>query len=417
VSDHIEAWKGVAEITVAKGSDCGHHHLMTVEKRTPFALVIALWLSGVLAAGQFAKISVTFPYFRELFASHGSSLGFLVSLISAVGVLCGLFAGAFVARVGARKPLIVALCLGAALSVYQSTMPSFVLFLGSRALEGISHLLIVVAAPTLLGQITEPRHRATTMALWSTVFAVSFAVFSWGGMPLVTHFGIPALFWGHAVAMGVVAVAIWALLPSHIIPRSTEPLTMQTIVARHVTAYTSPWIAAPAAGWFFYAMGFVALVTVLPDFFALAWRPTLAGALPLSALVVSMTLGITLVRRFTSVPVIIAGFCAAAFLALSMVFGVPVEVAGVAVLAATGLVQAGSFSAIPVLNTTSQDQALSNGALAQLGNAGNMVGTPVLILLTNAFGLSGLIAFSGVAFGCGATVHLWLARRRKRSGF
>lgn len=384
-------------------------------KHTPFALVVLLWLSGVLAAGQFAKISVTFPYFREVFFAQGSSLGFVVSLVSAVGLVCGLFAGAFVARVGARKPLIFALCLGAASSIYQSHIPSFEMFLTSRAIEGVSHLLIVVAAPTVLGQITEPRHRAMTMALWSTVFAVSFALFSWGGGPLVDAFGVSFLFWCHGIAMAMAAVSVWVLLPSNIIPRSSEPLTVKAIVARHVTAYSSPWIAAPAAGWFFYAAGFVALVTVMPDFFAPAWRQTLVGVLPLSALVVSMTLGITLVKRFTSIPVVIAGFAIALGLALSMALGVPVEVAGVAVLAATGLVQAGSFSAIPVLNTSPQDQALANGALAQLGNAGNMVGTPLLILLTNAYGLSGVVVFGVTTFGCGALIHLWLARLRKQA--
>lgn len=387
---------------------------MKTVTRTPFVLVTVLWLSGVLAAGQFAKISVTFPYFREIFASHGSTLGFLVSLISAVGLLCGLFAGAFVARVGARKPLIAALCLGAALSLYQSTVPSFAPFLISRAFEGISHLIIVVAAPTVLGQITETRHRSATLAGWSTVFAVSFAVFAWGGAPLVDRFGEAALFQVHSAALAVIAVAVWALLPSNIIPRSPEPLTLRTIMSRHVTAYSSPWIAAPAAGWFFYAAGFVALVTVMPDFFAPEHRDLLVGVLPLSALVVSMTVGIALIKRFTSIPVVVAGFGLSLSCALSIALGMPIDVAGVAMLAAMGLVQSGSFSSIPVLNTTSQDQALANGALAQCGNAGNMVGTPLLILLTNMFGITGLIAFAVFMFGCGAAIHLWLAQVRKR---
>jgi predicted MFS family arabinose efflux permease len=387
---------------------------MMIVKRTPFALVILLWLSGVLAAGQFAKISVTFPYFRDVFSAHGSTLGFLVSLVSMVGLICGLFTGAFIARVGARKPLIVALCLGAGLSIYQSAIPSFAPFLISRLLEGLSHLLIVVAAPTVLGQITEPRHRAVTMALWSTTFAVSFAVFSWGGSPVVDRFGVPFLFVCHGVTMALAAFAVWFFLPNNIIPRSPDPLTLRAIVARHVTAYTSPWIAAPAAGWFFYAAGFVALVTVMPDFFAAAHRHALVGILPLSALFVSMTLGIALVRRFTSVSVVIGGFCVTLLMALSLAFGAPVELAGIAVLAATGLVQAGSFSSVPVLNVTPQDQALANGALAQLGNAGNMIGTPLLILLTNAYGLSGLIVFAATTFGCGAVIHLWLAQLRRR---
>jgi predicted MFS family arabinose efflux permease len=304
--------------------------------------------------------------------------------------------------------------LGAGLSVFQSTLPNFGLFLASRALEGVSHLLIVVAAPTVLGQITEARHRAATMTLWSTFFAVSYAVFLWGGVPLVAHFGLAALFLCHAVAMVLLAVFVWRMLPDDAIPRSTQTLTARVVLARHITAYTSPHIAAPAAGWLFYATGFVALVTVLPEFFTGPWRHALSGFLPLVTMMVSMTFGIILVRRYTPVPVVIAGFLLAFGFAASLAFGVPVAGAGLCVLGAAGLVQAGSFSAIPQLNAQPQDQALANGAMAQLGNAGNMVGTPILLVLTQAYGLPGLIGFALVAFGGGACVHIWLAQLRSK---
>ena len=71
---------------------------MQENTRTPFALILALWVAGLCAAAQFAKISMIFPELLALYPDSGAAAGFLVSLLSFIGMALGLFAGIVVAR-------------------------------------------------------------------------------------------------------------------------------------------------------------------------------------------------------------------------------------------------------------------------------------------------------------------------------
>lgn len=83
-------------------------------------------------------------------------------------------------------------------------------------------------------------------------------------------------------------------------------------------------------------------------------------------------------------------------------------------MAVLGLVQSGSFAAVPQLNASINDQALANGAMAQCGNLGNSLGTPLFLSLV-AFGGTramyvAIIALCALALG----QHLWQAARRNQ---
>ncbi len=377
--------------------------------------ILFLWVSGILAAGQFAKVAVTFPLFREIYPGLGPKLGFLVSAVSAMGLLFGLFAGMILSRYGFRRLLIWALMLGGALSLLQSVGLSFPVMLATRFLEGASHLVIVVAAPTLIGQIAPVAIRNASMALWGTVFAVAFALFSWLGLPFAQRFGVYALLDVHGFLLWSMALILARILP--VSDRRTDHISLglRDIISRHVAAYSSPYVAAPAMGWLFYAMSFMAIITVFPDFLPMEQRGVISGVMPLAALSVSMVLGVSLLRFLPPVSVVITGFSIAALMALSLSLGVAQREVAIVMIASLGLVQAGSFSAIPVLNSKVEDQSLANGALAQTGNIGSLIGTPLLLWLVQHLGMAGLIGFALVAFCGGASVHLWLMALRRRA--
>lgn len=386
---------------------------MSARTPSPATLIALLWLCGLLAGGQYAKVSAVFPYFREVYPGLGPTLGFLVSALGLVGILFGLLSGVLIARLGYRRLLVGALLLGGAMSLFQASLPPFWLMLVSRFVEGASHLVIVVAAPTMIGQIAKPEHRATAMTLWSTVITAAFVLFAWGGQPFTQIAGLPALMAVHGVAMIAMALVLKPRLPSVGRNQNLAPLTLRAILARHISAYKNPAVLAPGAGWFFYATGFVAVVTVLPDYLPQDWRALLTGTLPLAALAVSLSLGVVMLRYQHPIRVLLIGFVAAALLALLFVTGLPRVLVAFAVLGAMGLVQAGSFAAIPAINTQAEDQALANGVLAQGGNLGNMVGTPMLLLMCEMMGFNGLVLFAVIFFSGGAAVHLWLARYRR----
>jgi len=54
----------------------------------------------------------------------------------------------------------------------------------------LSHLLIVVAAPTAIITISADRHKSITMGIWATFFGVAYAVTGFGGVPILENYGL-----------------------------------------------------------------------------------------------------------------------------------------------------------------------------------------------------------------------------------
>jgi MFS transporter, DHA1 family, inner membrane transport protein len=382
--------------------------------RTPIALVFTLWLAGLGAAGQFAKVSLFFPELIAVYPGHGTTAGFLVTLISLMGVGLGLFAGMIIARFGFRKPLLIALGLGSALSAIQATLPAFPLILATRFIEGLSHLAIVVAAPTLIARISSDAHRPIAMTVWGTFFGVAFAAMGLLGLPLVKAYGVPVIFLAHAAMMLTVAVCLFLMLPrAEVQVGAISGLSFTEVMTRHVETYRSPFIAAPALGWLFYTLSFVSLLTVVPGLLPEAQRSFAATIMPIAGIVTSMVIGVALLRRFTAVQVIKLGFLLSGMCML--LFWPLKESAGIAIalFAVLGLVQGASFSAVPELNHDPRAQAYANGAMAQMGNLGNLTGTVVLLWLLDVAGHTGLILFGLFCYVGGLAVHQWLEWKRR----
>lgn len=383
-------------------------------QKTSWGLVFALWAAGLGAAAQYGKFSVTFHLLPEIYPQAGTALGFVVSVVGFVGILFGVVAGLLVARIRYRRALLVALWAGAVLSCFQALLPPLPLLLASRLLEGMSHLAIVVAAPTLIAHISAPAHRGATLTLWGTFFGVAFALLAWLGEPLARASGVPALLFAHAVYM--VACALFLSARLRALQVEPPPATsIAQILRNHAAIYHNPRIAAPALGWLFYTFCFVSLLTVLPPFLDAEVRATVMGAMPLVGIAVSMTLGVALLRVLSPIAVIVLGFIGA-LLATLWLWSMPGSPGACLALAgATGLVQGASFAAVPFLNTSLPHQAQANGAMAQMGNLGNTLGTPVMALAIALQGYNGMLLLTAAAFLCGGAVHVLLALRRRRA--
>ncbi|WP_147104188.1 MFS transporter [Tateyamaria sp. syn59] len=379
--------------------------------RTSFPLVFALWGAGLGAAGQYAKISVIFDQLPSVYPDAGAALGFIVSLVGFVGIVLGVVAGLVVARIRYRRAMLWALWTGAGLSLFQATLPSLPWMLVSRALEGVSHLAMVVAAPTLIAQLSAERHRGFTLTLWSTFFSVAFTLLVVLGLPLVNAMGLSALFVAHAIWLAVFAVILGLFLRPLEVPAEGR-LTLGGILRDHVTIYASPRIAAPGAGWMFYTFCFLAILTVLPPYIAPEWRAWVIGAMPLVSIGVSLTFGVYMLRHISAVMLVQIGFalCIASLLWLWMTPGLPV--ACLALAGALGLVQGASFAAVPQLNDSAAHQSQAYGGLAQTGNLGNTLGTPALLAVLSVAGFPGLVWTCIAVFLCGIAAHAWMAARR-----
>lgn len=383
--------------------------------RGSWPLILALWGAGLGAAMQYAKISVIYDLLGGIYPEGGAALGWLVSEVGGIGIVLGVVAAMLVARVRYRRALLAALWLGALVSLGQALLPPLPVMLGLRVIEGISHLAIVVAAPTLIAQIATDHQRGLALTLWGTFFGVAFAVMAWGGLPFARAAGIPALFAAHAAYMAGFALYLAPRLRTLPEEGDIPAFSLTTILNTHKAIYTSPRIAAPAAGWLFYTFCFVSILTVLPPYLDATVRALVMGAMPLVSIAVSMTLGVVLLRYISAVNVVIAGFAASA-LCMVWLWAVPAGVfACLALAAAMGLIQGASFAAVPQLNTGAQAQTQANGAMAQMGNLGNTLGTPVMAMALAGWGYFSLPVLAGAAFALGLILHLLLATLRRKA--
>ncbi|MCB2129429.1 MAG: MFS transporter [Rhodobacteraceae bacterium] len=386
-------------------------------ERTNWPLIAALWFAGLTAAGQFAKIGVIFDLLRPVWPGAGVWLGLVVSVVGFVGIVFGTSAGIAVARIGPRRMLLAALAAGAVLSLAESLMPPLPVMIALRALEGMSHLAIVVAAPVLIAASARPADQPAAMTLWSTFFAVAFSLAAFLGRPLVLAHGPAAFMVTHAGLMALAGGLLWAVLPPSA-PPPPNAIARVGVIEAHRRIYASPRIAAPALGFIFYTLMFVAFLTLLPDMIAPEWRYLTATVMPLASIVVSLSVGVPLTRRLGAVETVRIGLAAGALALIAFTLsggaGLPALTSVMAVSGALGLVQGGSFAAISELNQTGAARAEAAGAIAQLGNVGTTLGTPVLLRMTDLWGLPAVLWFGLPLCLGGIATHSWLARRRAR---
>lgn len=387
---------------------------MSRQSLSTVILVLLLWLAGLGAAAQFAKFAVPFSYVRAQYPDAGADIGWLLTLLSAVGAVLGMTAGVLVARVGFGKIIIIALMLGGGISLWQATLPSLTVMLASRLIEGVSHLMIVVAAPTLIAQIASDRYRGLSMTLWSSFFGVSFAVIAWFGLPFIAANGLGNLLIGHGVFMVLVAVILGIALGRAASPRpiAMPPLSFASIIRQHIAAYRSSNVAAPALGWLFYTLTFVSLLAVLPDLLPLTGRAMIVGFMPLVSIAVSFVVVSALLSKFSAVSITTGGFLLSAAVVVLFFIGLPLPYICLGLFAALGLVQGASFAAVPELNTTDQSRALANGAMAQMGNIGNLVGTPILLTILTYAGPKAMLGTVAGLYLLGALMHILLGLAR-----
>ncbi len=380
------------------------------------ALTVALiFCAGLGAAAQFGKISILFADLQAYYAGASPvAMGWMVSIVGAVGLVFGAVAGLLVGPAGPGRVMVAALAAAAVTSAVQATLPAYPAMLALRVVEGVTHLAIVVTGPVLMAGQATARTRGFVMALWGSFFGLAYAILAETLPPLTAAYGLGSAFVAHAAWMAACAAALWVLLPRD---RPTPAPATGGLLARHLAIYRSPRIAAPALGFVCYTIQFVALLTLLPPLLPEAQRPLVALGMPLISIAVSLTLGVWLLRHLTAVQTVQAGFALAAVAAVALWLswgqGAAMAAAALALAAAFGLVQGASFAAIPELNAPDADRAMAAGALAQMGNVGTVTGTPLFAWgLTQGADAAAVLAFCLPFSLMGIAIHHLNTRRR-----
>lgn len=356
--------------------------------------IILMWMTGVIAAAQLAKLSALAPLLRSQFGMDLPEVGLLVSLLEAGGALFGFVTGLALPWIGSRRSLLTGLVLlgvASAMEAFVTDVPSFFI---ARGVEALGYLLVVVAAPTMIvGFVADTATRSKALALWSTFVPVGVALGSGitGVTTLVFGLRFVLLLWAAAIMVILVAVT-----------RFNDPQVRRRSVAWPPMAV---WLLT--AGFGCYTLFLCALTALLPSFLVARYGTSLsissliAGVVSLAALP-GTVIALAVMRRREAPSGHVLLVPGAALLAAAVLAPYIYRMGGLAStgsLAALTVILSGIsrtvlFTRMPFLSGASEAGdgriAAANGLLTQFGAAGALLGPPLGAMAVVRFGWNGL---------------------------
>jgi MFS family permease len=348
---------------------------------TSWPRVLLIYGIGVLAAGQLGIVPPLVPALQRDLALSLAMAGTIVSIVTLVGGLFGLPAGAAAERAGHGRAFALGVLVMAAGAGLCAVAHDAVLLLAARTLAGVGYLLVVVAGPSLMAALSEPRHQPLALSLWGTFVPVGIALAGIIAATAAETTGWRAIF---AIDAALLLIALVAAIPLF---RSGPPV--------HAAAWRLPAgtlrAAAPLAFAFFcFALLFLALAGMLPAY--LVGQRGVSAPAAGSIVATATALGIAgslaaawLMNRGAAPAHLIAAGLALSTVAAALAFvpaaGLIPAVAGFALsFAVGGLVPAAAFAAVPRLAPNVRAIGPINGLLAQAGSLGSLAGPPILAL-------------------------------------
>jgi|FEC22Drversion2_1045045.scaffolds.fasta_scaffold00966_1 MFS family permease len=354
--------------------------------RTSWPRIALLYAVGVIAAGQ---LGVVPPLVPALQRDLGLSLpigGMAVSIVTLVGAGLGLLAGHWCETVGHARALQIGLLVMAGAAGLCAMADGAILLLAARGLAGVGYLLVVVAAPSLMAAIAEPRHHAVTLSLWGTFVPAGIALAGLLAAGFANGTGWRSAF---AIDAAILAVALVATLLALPAARALKA----PVEARPSAAFGTSMPLAVA--FFCFALLFLAMAGLLPAY--LVQQRGLGAEDAGRIIAIATALGIPgslaaawlMKRGATPARLIAIGLVASSALAALSLTGValPVAVFGFAMaFAVGGLVPAATFASVPLVAGDPRAIGPMNGLIAQTGSLGSLAGPPVLAQWVHALG-------------------------------
>lgn len=335
--------------------------------------------AGVVAALHVGKGAIAGPQLQSAFAIDLAVLAWVTAIFAVIGVFGGIPAGSMVAPVGDRRLLLSGLGFLAIGGVLGAMAERFPVMLGSRVVEGIGFLLIIVAGPAILDRLVSGRRRDLVLALWSCFMPTGMALALVSG-PMFADWRI--IWWASA---GVSAASFLGVV---LLVSAKNPVAQDAswrAVARDTGAVLrNPGALLLAAIFALYSLMFFALFSFLPVLLmdrlgaSLSTAGLLAAAVTAINAAGNLSAGI-LLERGVGRSAVLAGTTLVMGVAALGIF-VPVLPGMAALLlcllfsALGGLLPATVLATSPLVARTPRQLPIVVGLIMQGSNVGQVVG-------------------------------------------
>ncbi|MGY1706646.1 CynX/NimT family MFS transporter [Geodermatophilus sp. SYSU D00697] len=348
---------------------------------TRWAAVLSLMAAGVVAAAQIGKASAALPVLQDEFGLSTAAAAWFLSLVSAIGAVLGAVLGWLGQAIGFRRQVLLGLLAIVLASAGGAVVPSGAWLLTARAAEGLGLVLVVLAAPAVLPEVSAPERRRLVVGAWGAYMPVGAGLATLlvpGGVALVGWRGTWLVDAGLSACV-LLAVARW-------VPATGA---RQRAVGGLARAVRSPGVLCLAAVFGLYAGQYLAVVGLLPAVLVADGGLSLASAGLVSALVFLVNapgnvLGAVLLHRGVRRPWLLVGGSACMAVTVWGVLdaGLPLWAriaAALAFSATAGLVPAAAFSGVAAMSAGTSSAGAAVGLLMQGSSIGQLVGPPLAV--------------------------------------
>jgi cyanate permease len=225
---------------------------------TSWGAVLALVAAGVVAAAQIGKGSAALPVLQDEFALSSAGAAWFLSVVSAIGAVAGAVLGWLGQALGFRRQVLLGLLAIVLTNLLGAAAGSAGWLLAARAGEGLGFVLVVLAAPGLLTEVTATAHRRLVVGAWGVYMPLGT-----GLATLLVPVAITLIGWQGAWLVDAGLTACVLLAVARWVPAS--PARRPPGLGGLTRALRSPGVMTLAIAFGFYAGSYLAVVGLLPS--------------------------------------------------------------------------------------------------------------------------------------------------------
>jgi MFS family permease len=352
-------------------------------EQTRWSIVLLATLAGAVGSMQIGKAPPAIPDLRLELTLGLVAAGWIASIFNATSAALGATAGIFADRFGHRHAAVGGLVMLAVGSALGGLAPTGNMLLAARFIEGVGFLVIVVACPSLIARVCEPRHVRLAIGIWASYMPAGMATMMLLSPLLLNAFGWRGLWLANAaVALGA-AMAFWVMTRGLSLPSAGHRSWSDV---RAAMTLAGPWLLAGCFAC--YSLQFFAVMSWLPTFLVEEMGAPLTLAALLTALVVAVNmvgtwLGGWLLHRGAPRWLLIAAVAGTVSLLAAGIYSAPLPVAAKVGCAfvfslAGGILPTACLAGAPVHAPSPTQVGAVNGIIVQGANLGTLLGAPAL---------------------------------------
>jgi cyanate permease len=349
--------------------------------------------AGVVAAAQIGGAAAALPVLEEDFGLSSATAAWYLSTVSALGAAGGVLLGWLGQTLGFGRQVRFGLAAIVAADLGGAVVDSLAGLLVARVAEGLGLVMVILAAPPLLSEVSASTHRRLVAGAWGAYLPVGS-----GLAALLVPLAIGLAGWrGAAVADACVAAGV-LLVVLRQVPSSA--VRERASVGGLLGAFRSPTVVITAAVFGLYAASYLAVVGLFPAALVAGEGLSVATAGLVGAVVFLVNapanlLGAYLLHRGAPLRWVIVAGCAGMALTVWGVLdpALPLDVRVASAIAfsfVAGLVPSALFAGLAAASAGTDSAGAAIGLVTQGSGVGQLLGPPGVVAV-------GMLAAPGTA--------------------